>query len=147
LVVLSGGGWAYFTHQRAGRQAATERVVGEAIEKATLLRGQAKAAPVGDLLKWGEALTAASHAKALLQAGEPSDPLRVRVVQLLDALEREQDKASRQATEKDKDRKLFERLEAIRLGFADKDASQFGFADENTAAKADAAYAAAWQSR
>jgi len=100
---------------------------------------------VGDLSKWGEAITAASQAKASLQPGEPTAPLRARVVQLLDTLEREQAEASRLATEKDKDRKLFERLEAIRFEFADKDASQSGFADNNTAAKTDAAYATAFR--
>ena len=145
LMLLGGGGWAYLAQQRSARQATTERVVTGAIEKATLLRGLAKAAPVGDLSKWGEAFTAASQAEATLQAGEPTAPLRARVVELLDTLEREQAEASRLATEKDKDRKLFERLEAIRFEFADKDSSSHGFPDQDNAAKTDAAYATAFR--
>ena len=145
LMVLGGGGSVYFAQQRAARQVATENVVNEAINKANLLRGQAKAAPVGDLSRWTEVLAAGNEAKSALKAGESSDPLRVRVEQLLDTIEHEQAEASRLAGEKDKDRKLLERLEAIRFEFADKDGSSFGFRDQNTAEKTDAAYATAFR--
>jgi tetratricopeptide (TPR) repeat protein len=145
FIVLGGSGWAYVAQQRATRQAATERVVTEAVDKATLLRGQAKAAPIGDLSKWSEALAAANEARSSLEVGDPSVALRSRVVELVATLEKEQAEAGRRAAERDKDRKLFERLEAIRFEFADKDASVFGFADQNTAAKTDAAYGTAFR--
>ena len=145
FTVLGGGGWAYFARQKAARQAATERVVTEAIDKATLLRGQAKAAPVGDLVKWTEALAAANQASSSLKVGETSESLQERVNQLLTNLEREQADAMRRATEQARDRAFFDRLEAIRFEFAQKNEAQYSWKDQETAVKADAAYAAAFR--
>jgi eukaryotic-like serine/threonine-protein kinase len=120
FIVLGGGGWAYVSQQRAARKAATERLVTEALDKTTLLRGQAKAAPLGDLSKWSEARAAANEARSILEAGEPSVALRSRVAELLATLEKEQADASHRATELDKDRKLFDRLDALRFEFVNK---------------------------
>jgi eukaryotic-like serine/threonine-protein kinase len=114
LIVLGGGGSAYFAPQRAARLAATERVVTESIDKATLLRGQAKAAPVGDLSKWSDALAAANQARSSLDAGEPSRALQARVVQLLATLEQEKTDAADRAAEAVRDRNFLELLESIR---------------------------------
>ena len=135
FIVLGGGGWAYVSQQRAARQAATERVVTEALDKATLLRGQAKAAPIDDPSKWTEALAAANEARASLEAGEPSVALRSRVTELLATLEKEQAEAVRQAAELLKDQRLFDRLEAIR----------FEYVDNRDAGKTNAAYATAFR--
>ena len=131
LVFLGAGGWAYVARQRAARQAVTERVVADALAKASLLRGQAKAAPVSDLSKWSEALAAANEANASLQAGEPSDPLRNRVMQLRQSLEREQAEASHLATVQEQDRKLFEKLDAIRFQSANGEDAKIGTAYAN----------------
>jgi tetratricopeptide (TPR) repeat protein/tRNA A-37 threonylcarbamoyl transferase component Bud32 len=120
LFVLGGGSWAYVARQRLARQAVTEQVVAEALDKATLLRGQAKAAPVGDLSKWSEALAAANEARSSLEVGDPSVALRSRVIELVATLEDERDEAGRRAAEKEKDHKLFERLDAIQFEFVDK---------------------------
>jgi eukaryotic-like serine/threonine-protein kinase len=119
LIVLGGGGWAYFAQQRAARRAATESVVTEALDMATLLRGQAKVAPVGDLSKWSDALAAANRARSSMDAGEPSRALRARVVQLLATLEQEQRDTAHRAAEAGRDRKLLERLESIRTKLSD----------------------------
>ncbi len=63
LIAMGGGGWAYLAQQRTSRRAATERVVIAAIDEATLLRGQAKAAPVDDLSRWAMAKTATEKAQ------------------------------------------------------------------------------------
>ncbi len=115
LVLLGGGGWAYLARLRAGRRAATERVVTQALDEAKLLRGQAKAASVGDLSKWPEAIAMAKQARSALVAGEPSVPLRAQVDTFLADLEREQSDATQQAGDADRDRKFLERLERIRL--------------------------------
>jgi eukaryotic-like serine/threonine-protein kinase len=120
LFVLGGGGWAYVAEQRTARQAATENVVTEVLDKANLLRGQAKAAPLGDLSKWSEALAAASEAHSSLALGDPSAALRCRVDELVGALENERSDAARLAAERDKNQKLLDRLDAIQFEVVDK---------------------------
>jgi eukaryotic-like serine/threonine-protein kinase len=121
LIVLVGGGWAYLAQQRAARRAATERIVNEALDQASLLRGQARAAPVGDLSKWSEALAAANEARSSLEAGEQTISLQSRVVEALTTLRADQADAARRAAELSKDQKLFDRLEAIRIEYVDKE--------------------------
>ena len=113
-MIMGVGGWVYVAQQRAARQAATARVVTQALDKATLLRGQAKAAPDGDLSKWSEALAAANQASSSLDAGEPTKDLRARVVELLATIEHEQVDAADRAKEAERDRRFLESLEFIR---------------------------------
>ncbi len=116
LILLGGGGLAYLAQNRAARQAATERVVAQALDEAMFLRGQAKAALLGDSLqKWSEASAAAKQASSLLLAGESSAALKARVQEFQDNLAREQADATQHALAVDRDRKLIERLESIRL--------------------------------
>jgi eukaryotic-like serine/threonine-protein kinase len=70
ILILAGGGWGYLQRLRAGRRAATEAVVNQALDEATLLWGQARSAAVGDLSPWSTALNAAKKAEGLLAAGE-----------------------------------------------------------------------------
>ena len=135
MILMGSGGWAYVSHQQAFRQAATEKVVTEAIDKATLLHGQAKAALIEDLSKWSEALAAANEARASMEAGEPSVVIRSRVNKLLKTLENERADATQRAAEFDMDKKLFERLDAIRVNSADASNPQ------KIAIETDAAYA------
>ena len=143
FIVLGGGGWVYVTQQRVARQAATERVVTAALDNATLLRGQAKAAPIDDFSKWSEALAAAKQARSSLEAGEPSVALQSRVAELLATLENEQADASRRAAEVDKDRKLFDRIDAIKFEFVKK--QDVGIAKEKSVDKANREYATAFR--
>ncbi len=115
FVFLGGGGWTYVNHLRSARLAATERAVTQALDEATLKWGQAKAAPVGDLSKWSDALNSAHQASAALAAGEPSADLHARVEQFLSLIEREQNEAVQRTVAADRDRKLVERLNRIRL--------------------------------
>jgi eukaryotic-like serine/threonine-protein kinase len=145
FAILGGGGWAYVAQQRSARQAATELAVNDSLSKATLLHGQAKAAPVGDLGKWTEALAAAEQAEASLQTGEPSNVLRQRVAELIQTLERERDGAERKASEAEKDRKLFARIETIRVEFVDADEVWFYGRESKSPVLAEEAYAAAFR--
>jgi tetratricopeptide (TPR) repeat protein/tRNA A-37 threonylcarbamoyl transferase component Bud32 len=121
MIALGVGMLVYTWQQRFARQSATEQIVTESLTKATLLRGQASAAPVGELSKWTEAITAVKQAEASLQTGEPSETLRQRVAELLQSLETERREAEQRANEAEKDRKLVERIEAIRVQYVDAD--------------------------
>ncbi len=122
----------------ASRRAATEHLVIAALDEATLLRGQARAAPVGDLSRWPAALSAANKAKALLLADESDPGLRRRVDQLAATLEQEQADAAHQAAEADRDRKFIERLNRIRL-------TRFEQGEKWEPASSDAEYATAFR--
>jgi serine/threonine-protein kinase len=115
FMLLGGGGWAYFARQKAARMAATERVVTEALDKATLLRGQAKVAPLGDLSKWSEALATVEQARSSLAAGESTDALQSQVKDLLTTVTKEQANAVRRLDEANRDQRFLEKLERIKL--------------------------------
>ena len=115
LIALGCGGWVYLAQQRASRRAATERVVSAVLDEATLLLGQAKAAPVGDLSKWAMAETAAERARSSLDLGESSPALGARVDRLVADINREQSDAARRLAELERDRKFLDRLNDIRL--------------------------------
>ncbi len=133
LIALGGGGWAHLAQQRASRRAATERVVIAALDEATLLRGQAKVAPVGDLSRWANARTAAERTRSAMDAGESSPALRVRVNRLVRDIAREQSDAASDLAEVVKDRKLLDRLNEIRLDPVREDDPQKIDADYATA--------------
>jgi len=120
LIILGAGGGAYLAQLRSAQRAKTERAVTKALDEATLLRGQARAAVVGDLSMWPKALAAAEKARSLLAMGEPGAALRARVDELVAAVERERDDAAHRAAELDKDRKFIERLQEIRVGGAEQ---------------------------
>jgi serine/threonine-protein kinase len=114
FVILGGGGWVYLQQLRAGRRLATERVVNQVLDEATLLWGQARSAAVGDLSPWSAALNAARRAEGLLAAGEVGVPVHDRFRTVMTALERGQAEAQSQAHEARRDRKPLDRLETIR---------------------------------
>jgi eukaryotic-like serine/threonine-protein kinase len=115
LVLFGGGAWSYFSQLKAAARSRTERAVNQALNEANVLFGQAKIAAVGDLSKWPDALAAVNRAKSLLIAGEPSIALRDRVDHLQKIIEHEQAEAIRRDAEAQRDRKLVERLDRIRL--------------------------------
>jgi len=115
MILMAGGGLFYASRMGAERRAATERVVSEALDEATLLRGQAKAAAVGDLSKWPGAIAAAKRARSLLATGERDSDLQKRVETLVALVTGEQAEAAHGAAELERDRKFLDRLERIRL--------------------------------
>ena len=115
MIGMGVGGLFYISKMKADRRSDTERVVTQAIEEANLLRGQAQAAAVGDLSKWSEALATANKARDVLAAGEHDLDLEERVNSLWALLKSEQAASIHRARELDKDRRLLERLEEIRL--------------------------------
>jgi tetratricopeptide (TPR) repeat protein/tRNA A-37 threonylcarbamoyl transferase component Bud32 len=113
-LLLGTGVWTWLLRQRAQHQATTSRVVQEALDEATLWRGRALVATVGDLSGWTEALAAAKRAEALVQDGEPGPGLQGRVQAVLAGLEQERAQAVRRAAEVEQDRRVADRLETIR---------------------------------
>ncbi len=118
ILLVGGGSWAYVQNERANREH----------EEATRLRGEAErdarlAVEVGDELakasvhegggRWAEAILAAERAQALARGGGASSELLARVEGVLVNLQRERDRARREAErEADNQRLLAELLEA-----------------------------------
>jgi len=115
FLVLGGGGWVYLEQLRAGRRVATERVVNQALDEATLLWGQARSAQVGELAPWSAAHNAVKQARGLLAGGEVALALQDRVQAVLAGIEQGQAEAQSKAREVRRDRELLDRLEEIRL--------------------------------
>jgi serine/threonine-protein kinase len=95
MLLGAGGSWLL---QRARRQAATASAVHEALEQAALLRG--RAAAVGDLSRWDEALSAVQRAEALLAQRDPDQALQARVTAVRDEIQRGRDAAAGQKPRK-----------------------------------------------
>ncbi len=119
IALTVGGGWGWVRHQSAARQARTAREVDGALQEATMLWGRARTAPVGDLAVWGEALGAAKRASALLASGEGDVEITRRVQSTLTDLSHEHDQANEKAEATARDRRLVERLGAIRTQIGD----------------------------
>jgi serine/threonine-protein kinase len=119
LVLLGGGGWAHLDRIRANRRADTDRLVSLRLEDATLLRGQAKTAAVGDLSKWSEATTTARDAQSLLRVLDHSPSTQRRVADFLALVKREQADAVERAGEARGVRELLDRLIEIRSAKSD----------------------------
>ncbi len=115
LILLAAGVWGYLAQQHASRRAATERNVSQAVDEANQLRGQARAAGIGDLSKWFEAQRAAEKANALMVAGEADADLKNRVANLVLLIRTEQSDATHRALELARDRQFLDRLESVRL--------------------------------
>ncbi len=135
LMLIGGGGYAWAQQQKSARIARTARAVDAALADAARLRGEALAAPPGDLARWAEAVSAARRAEELLAQGEADAPLRDRVATLLAQLDREQADAAEKARQVAADRALLAALDAIR-------GNRFG---QRSLKGADAAYAAAFR--
>ncbi len=150
-VLLSGLAVAgYAWKQRQDQRLATELAATKSIDEAMFLRGQAKAAPSGELWKWNEALVAAKQAEAVIQAGESGTILRERVAQLIASIENEEKKARQTATENQaknqREQNLVASIEAIRIDFVEADEVHYYSADaKETIAKADEAYTRAFR--
>jgi eukaryotic-like serine/threonine-protein kinase len=137
LIVLGVGGSVYLGQLKAAQRAETERVVAQSMDEANMLRGQAKAAAVGDLSKWPEVLAAVKNVRSLLATAGPDQALLKRVESLLALVKGEQATAVSRAAELDRDRKFLERLEAIRLEAMDR--------EDDGGERADTAYSTAFR--
>jgi tetratricopeptide (TPR) repeat protein len=127
ILLLGAGAWWWLRKERHDRAAATAQRVQRALEEANVLRGQARAAPAGDLGKWAEALAAARQAEALLQDGGGDPQTRRQVRDLLAELQTEE-----------ADRRMGECLDNIRLQTVELKEGKFDHA------RADKEYAAAF---
>ncbi len=135
LMTVGGGGYLWNEEQKAARVAKTNRVVDEALADVSRLWGEAKAAPAGEMDRWGEVFSAAKRAEGLLAQGEANAMLANRVSGLLAQLERERAAAAEKSARIAIDRALLVDLESIR----DKRA------DDGDVKRTDADYAAAFQ--
>ena len=116
-VVLAGGGWAWASSRRAEKVAARTRDVNDAVAEAKLHQGQARASAVEDLAPWTRAAGAGKRAEVLLAGGEIDPVTRGQTEAFLLALDDESRAAERRAASARADRRLAERLAAIRDEF------------------------------
>jgi serine/threonine-protein kinase len=130
IVLLAGGGWAWYEQDREGRRAETARSVHAALREAILLRGQAR---------WTEALAAARRAEAVLANGEGEDELERQVQGLVTTLAAEERRAKARADRQRQDRAMAALLENIRL----EQAAAHG--GDRGVTRADTAYGAAFR--
>jgi serine/threonine-protein kinase len=114
LVVLAAGGSAWIEHERRQRNAANAVAVNRALDEATLARGQARAAAVGNLAQWNAASAALAHAQTLLDQNPADAGLRARFDALRAGVAREGAEARARADQEARDRQLVERLAEIR---------------------------------
>jgi serine/threonine-protein kinase len=121
---LGGGGGLWFKVRREAKQLALSHDVNEALSKAETLRAQARTAPVGSVLLFGQAREQLQRASALVESGLADDSLKAHVRQLQAELDDEE-----------KDRKLVVSLEEARLAQAETLASENRFADERAVPK------------
>ena len=124
---------------RVLRRAEAAQAVDKELTEATLLRGGAERTPFGGGIRWAEALAAARRAETRLGAGEPDEELQARVGALLADLEAKANAAKEADGEAEKDRRMVERLDDVRLRQADLTGRDFG------TGHADPDYAAAFQ--
>src|SRR5262249_12677076 len=89
IVLLAVGGWSWIRHERDARRARSTALVASALAEASQRRGEAKAAPVGDLSAWDAAFAAAGRAEALVAGGDVEAATRGQVRAFLDDLRAE----------------------------------------------------------
>ena len=113
-LTLGGGGYLYVKSERDARQAQMTHEVNDALNQATALREQAKAAPVGSAALFAQAREQAQRALALVENGPADEMLKTQVTRLQTELD-----------EEDKDRKLLAALDEARLKQADLAENRF----------------------
>jgi tetratricopeptide (TPR) repeat protein len=119
LAVALGGGWVWIKADHQARQAQVTRQVHEALNRATALREQGKAAPVGSAALFAQAREQAQRALALAENAQ-DDAAQVEPVQQLQA----------ELDQEGKDRQLLAALEAARLAQAETVVGENRFASE-----------------
>jgi serine/threonine-protein kinase len=111
-LVLGGGGWLWLKADRDARQAKVAREVNDAVNRATALREQARAATAGRAALFAQAREQAQRALALAESGPADAALLARV---------------RELQEEEKDDTLLAALDAAHLAQAQTMAGQGGF--------------------
>jgi tetratricopeptide (TPR) repeat protein/tRNA A-37 threonylcarbamoyl transferase component Bud32 len=119
MTVAGAGGWAWTRQQRAARGLATAREVDAALREATISWGRAKAAPVGDLQAWGQAVAAAKRAESILSLGVADAEAAGRTRATVAALTADRDAAVARAEATARDRRLLERIGQIHARVGD----------------------------
>src|SRR5262249_12141623 len=103
-LTLGGGSWLWQKAERDARQTQLARDVNDALNKATALREQAKAAPVGSAALFAQAREQAQRALTLVESGPADAELATQVRRLQADLD-----------EQEKDRKLIAALDEAHL--------------------------------
>jgi serine/threonine-protein kinase len=107
-LTLGGGGWLWLKTERDARLAQVTREVNDAVNRATALREQARAATVGGAALFAQAREQTQRALALVENG-PAEPTLQEQVQKLGA----------ELDEEEKDRQLLAALDEARLAQAE----------------------------
>ncbi len=116
---LGGGGVLWVKIEREARQIALSREVNQALNKATVLREQAKAVTAGGAALFAQAREQAQRALALVENGAADSALMAQVKQLQSELDEEED-----------DRALVAALDTSRLAQAETVSGENRFARE-----------------
>jgi tetratricopeptide (TPR) repeat protein len=123
-VTLGGGGWLWVKSERETRIAQVARDANAALNQATVLRAQAKAADVGGAALFAQAREQAQRASALVENGPADDQLKTLVRNLLAELDAEE-----------KDQQLVTALDSAQLAQAVTVAGENRFAVERVVPK------------
>jgi tetratricopeptide (TPR) repeat protein len=123
-LTLGGGGYLYVRNERDTRQAKVAREVNDALNQATALREQAKAANVGGAALFAQAREQVQRALALVESGPAENTLKTLVTRLQAELD-----------EEEKDRKLLAALDEARLAQADSSSGRLHFAQDRAVPK------------
>ncbi len=118
-MALGGGGLLWVKVERDARQIALSRDVNEALNKATVLREQAKAVTAGGAALFAQAREQAQRALALVENGPAESALVAQVKRLQNELDQEED-----------DRALVAALDTARLAQAETVSGENRFARE-----------------
>jgi tetratricopeptide (TPR) repeat protein len=118
-LTLGGGGWLWVKSDRDARQTQVSRDVNAALNQATELRGQAKAAVMDGPALFARAREQAQRASALAKNGLADEHLNAKVQSLLAELDQEE-----------KDQKLLADLDASSMAQAELVAGENRFAQE-----------------
>ncbi len=118
-LMVGGGGWLWVKADRDARLAQVTREVNDALNRATVLCEQAKAALVGGSALFAQAREQAQRASALAETGPADDQLKAQVRALQAELDAEE-----------KDQKLLAALDVARLAQAETPTAESLFAFE-----------------
>ncbi|MCG8409204.1 MAG: serine/threonine-protein kinase [Phycisphaerales bacterium] len=119
-VLLVGGGFFWNEQAQQARVDTAGRMMNEALAKAQISLGEAKASRVGDRAKWEAVLSSAEHIEKLIEQADVPDDARRRAQDFIGHLERA-----------DADRRILERIEeVIVVGATHQDAESWMWMDD-----------------
>jgi len=114
IAVIAGAGGLYYVDREQTRRREVAAIpVRDALEEAALLRGEARAATLGDLSRWPQAFRAAERALRLAAASDTEDELERKARSFLDQLQGERVLAEERAQAALRDQRMVERLREI----------------------------------